>query len=135
MLKKLTVLLALVTTPVHAEDKQKLYPVDLTPTMMGLDGQPFKDCRRSDDAGKCVETVNLTLGRLCAIAASLPDRGASTTEQVLHGALALRLASSVSADLTFDEIGFLKLQFGKLGYNTMIVAQAVKLIEPPATDR
>lgn len=108
--------------------------VDFTQVLRGPDG-PFKDCRRNDDAGKCIEYVDLTLGRLCINAAALPDRNASIADQTSHGRLAMRLLDAKEVDLTAEEIKFLKDQIAKLGYNSIVVYQAVKLLDPVAAEK
>lgn len=106
-------------------------PIDMTAIMQGPDG-PFTECRKMDDARqRCLEQTPITLGRLCVTAAALPDKNASLVDQTAHGALAIRLLKAGNAEqLTAEEIAFLKAQIAKLDFNTMLVAQAVMLLDP-----
>lgn len=104
--------------------------IDFSKVIMGIDG-PFKDCRKlDDDSKKCLENVDLTLGRMCVTAAALPDKTASVVDQVAHGKLAMKLLDAKEMALTLDEIKFLKDQIGKMGYNTIAVSQAIEQLDP-----
>jgi len=78
----------------------------------------------------------LTLGRICLTAAAMPDKAISPADQIVHGRLALKLLEVISRQgtqeeaLSSDDITILKAQIAKLGYNTMAVYQAVKLLDP-----
>lgn len=111
-------------------------PIDMTAIMEGPDG-PFTECRKMDDLGqKCIDSAPLTLARLCVTAAALPDKNAGLVDQTAHGALARRLLKAgKSESLTAEEISFLKSQIAKLGYNTMVVSQAVEMLDPNAVKK
>lgn len=124
----LTIVVAIViAVPALADEAPR--KIDFSHILIGPDG-PFKDCRRSDEAGKCVEQTNLTLGRICLTAAAMPDKGASPADQVAHGRLAMKLLDAKELELSIDDIKFLKDQIGKLGYNTLAVYQAIRMLDP-----
>lgn len=128
---------SLISINAFAEEPRK---IDMATVLNGADG-PFKECRKIDDAtGKCTEQVDLTLGRLCLNAAGWPDKSVNIVDQISHGRLAMKILETISNPgvkeiaLTVDDIKFLKDQSAKLGYNTMIIYQAAKLLDP-ATDK
>lgn len=131
MIKKVIgILLVAWSISIHAaEVSVEPKALDMTVVLKGPDG-PFKDCRHSDDNGKCSDFTDMTLGRLCTVAAALPDKSASVADQIAHGKLAMKLVDSKNIVLSVDDIKFLKDQIGKLGYNTMAVYQAVRMLDP-----
>lgn len=122
-----------VITPAYADDAPR--KIDFAKVLTGPDG-PFRDCKKSDDAGKCVELVDLTLGRMCISAAAMPDKSMSPGDQAEHGHLAMRIVEVMSYTgtkemaLSSENITFLKIAITKLGYNTMAVYQATKMLDP-----
>lgn len=129
-----TLTLLSLACPAFAEEAPR--KIDFSKVLIGPDG-PFKECRHQDEAtGKCTDEVKLTLGRVCIAAAAMSDKGASLVDQTAHGRLALKLVEVISRQgtqeevLSPDDITFLKAQIAKLGYNTMAVYQAVRMLDP-----
>lgn len=128
MIARIAIAIALAfASPCLAEEN--LRQIDFTKVLTGPDG-PFKECKKQDDAGKCIKQIDLTLGLLCLTAAAMPDRGASLADQVAHGRLAMKLLDAKMMELSSDDVTFLKSQIAKLGYNTMAVYQATRLLDP-----
>jgi hypothetical protein len=114
--------------PALADDAPR--KIDFTKVIIGPEG-PFKECKRHDDASpKCLEETDLTLGRMCIAAAAMPDKGVSAVDQISHGRMAMKLLDAKQMELGPDDITFLKGAIAKLGYNTMAVYQASKLLDP-----
>ena len=130
----LALLASLIIVPAFADDAPR--KIDLAKVLTGIDGTA-KDCRRQDEAtGRCIDYVELTLGRICVAAAALPDKNMSLADQIMHGRLANKLADVMArpglqqVELSPDDITFLKAQIAKLGYNAMAVYQAIRMLDP-----
>ena len=107
---------------------------DLDEVVMGPEG-PFKECRQTDESGKCVKTVELTVRSMLIAAAGMADRDSPITEQVKHGKLASDLITMDKLSLSAEDIAFLKKQLGKIGYSTIAIYRAVKLLDPASVDK
>lgn len=127
----ISLITVLFSSSVFAQSPQM---IDFSKDIVGPDG-PFKECKQTDQSGKCIDSINLTLGRICITAAGLPDKDANIVDQVKHGKLASELITSDKLSLSVEDIAFLKKQIAKLGYNTIIVYQAVKLLDPASVDK
>lgn len=127
---RIVVLLFAIIVGHHARGEEvKSRAIDFSTVIKGADG-PFKECRKMDDVGKCLELAELTLRSMCVTAAALPDKNATLADQASHGRLAMRLLDAKEMDLSAEDISFLKAQIAKLGYNTMAVYQAIRLLDP-----
>lgn len=113
---------------------QSPHEVDFNTVIAGPDG-PFKECRQSDESGKCVKLIDLTLRSMCVSAAGMAERDAPIVEQVKHGKLATDLITADKLALSAEDVAFLKRQIAKTGYSTIAVYQAVKLLDPASVEK
>lgn len=131
-LSKLICLLLACAPVARADEVAPPRMIDFTAVIMGLNG-PMKDCTKfSDDGGKCIESVDLTLGRMCATAAAIPDRGTNIVDQTAHGKLAMKLIDAKEMALTGTELKYIEDQLPKLGYPQTSAYQAIRLLDPTA---
>lgn len=99
--------------------------------LKSIDGSIAEDCAHVTDEGKCDKKVPLTLGRLAAIALIKPKNPPPPlSEQVLDGRLAQRVIDAQDCTLSTDEIVKIKARIGELGFNPVVVANAVALLDP-----
>lgn len=112
-----------------ARAHDEIRKIDFSRVIIGPD-EVFKDCKRHDDVGKCLESTELTLGRLCIIAAGQPDPKSSVADQIAHGKLAMRLAGAKELELSIDEIKYLKDQVAKTGFSVIAIYQAERMLDP-----
>lgn len=113
----------LVSSPVFA--------LDCSIPLKAVDGSTAEDCGHMGDDGKCDKKVPLTLGRLAAIALAQPKKPPPPiAEQVIDGRLAQRLIDAQDCKLSTDEIVKIKNRIGELGFNSVVVANAVTLLDP-----
>jgi|ERR1700676_173663 len=123
------VALCLVTTLAFADDAPR--KIDFSTVITNEDGKPFLDCMKFDDAGKCAETIETTLGRLAATGLSerFPDeKNFGRCRGCQARRASLRVHSAKEVELTVDEIEVIKDCIAKLNYRTTAVYQAWKLL-------
>lgn len=107
------------------------FALDFTVPLKGVDGSIAEDCAHVGDDGKCDKKVPLTLGRLAAIALTQPRKPPPPlSEQVIDGKLAQRIIEAKDLTLSTDEIVKIKQRVGELGLNSVVVANAVTLLDP-----
>lgn len=106
--------------------------LDCRTPLKALDGSIAEDCAHVSDDGKtCDRKTPWTLGRLAAVALSQPKKPpASLPEQVIDGRLAQRVIDAQDCVLSTDEIVKIKTRIGELGFNPVLVANAITLLDP-----
>lgn len=107
------------------------FALDCSTPLKSVDGSIAEDCAHITDDGKCDKKVPLTLGRLAATALIQPKKPPPPlSEQVIDGRLAQRIIDAQDCVLSTDEIVKIKNRIGELGFNPVIVANAVGLLDP-----
>ncbi len=107
------------------------FALDCSIPLKALDGSIVEDCAHLGDDGKCDKKVPLTLGRLAAIAVAQPKKPPPPlAEQVIDGKLAQRVIDAHDCKFSTDEIVKIKTRIGELGFNPVVVANAVALLDP-----
>lgn len=110
---------------------QPAFALDCNTPLKLVDGSIAQDCASLDENGKCSKMTPLTLGRLIAIALTQPKKPPPPlSEQVIDGRLAQRIIDAQDCKLSTDEIVKIKSRIGELGFNPVIVANAVALLDP-----
>ena len=110
--------------------------INLGVALKELDGSEIAECTKADpvDTRKCIESTPLTLARIAirALASRFQDEAnLAPEEQIKRGALATDIFRTPKLDLNAEQIALIKRLIPKLGMSTVIVYQAMQLLDPP----
>lgn len=126
MLKYLAIAL-LLSTAAFAETPPR--QIDFSFALQDLMG-PAEDCDGIDKDGKCNKSVPMTLGRLSAEALLIPDKSDTLGKQVEKGDLARQVWKGGKISLSIDEVKLIEDSLSKLGFHTVVIADALKELDP-----